>query len=73
MTMPSENPYDEAEAGWRDLIAAAARIQTAANRIKAGPHAIDSYEIEKALRKHKPEMMKEHLDGLQSHRRQNRR
>jgi hypothetical protein len=71
--MPLENPYDEAEAGWRDLIAAAARIQAAANRIKAGQHAIEGYEIEKALRKHKPEVMREHLEGLQSHRRQNRR
>jgi hypothetical protein len=71
--MPLENPYDEAEAGWKDLIAAAARIQSAANRIKAGPHSIEGYEIEKALRKHKPEMMKDHLDGLQDHRRQNRR
>ena len=71
--MPSENPFDEAEAGWRDLIAAAARIQSAANRIKAGPHAIDGYEIEKALRKHKPEMMKGHLEGLQDYRRQHRR
>ncbi len=70
--MAPGNPYDEAEAGWKDLIAAA-RIQSAANSIKAGPNAIDGYEIEKALRKHKPEMMKEHLAGLQNHRRQNRR
>ena len=71
--MPSQNPYDEAEAGWKELIAAAARIQAAANHIKAGPNPLDGYEIEKALRKHKPELMKGHLEGLQGYRRQNRR
>jgi len=70
--MPTVNGYDEAEAGWKDLITAANRIQAAANRIKGGSRPIDGYEIEKALRKHKPEMMKEHLEGLQKHRRENR-
>ncbi len=70
--MPTMNGYEEAEAGWKELIAAAARIQAAANRIKGGPRPIDGYEIEKALRKHKPELMKEHLEGLQKHRRENR-
>jgi CO/xanthine dehydrogenase Mo-binding subunit len=41
--------------------------------IEAGANAIDGYEIEKAPRKHKPEMMKEHLEGQRNHRRQNRR
>lgn len=70
--MSLENAYAEAEAGWQDLIQAAARIQAAANRIKDGPRSIDGYEIERTLRKHKPEMMKTHLEGLQAHRRENR-
>ena len=70
--MPTDNPYDEAEAGWKDLAAAAARVQAAANRIKNGKSPIDGYEIEKALRRHKPELVKEHLEGLQRHRKDNR-
>ena len=70
--MPLENAYDEAEAGWEDLIKAAARIQAAANRIKNGARSIDGYEIERALRKHKPEIMKTHLEGLRQHRKDNR-
>lgn len=70
--MPLDNAYDEAEAGWEDLIAAVARIQAAANRIKDGSRAIDGYEIERTLRKHKPDLMKNHLEGLRQHRRENR-
>ncbi|MGQ9590053.1 MAG: hypothetical protein ACUVYA_07140 [Planctomycetota bacterium] len=70
--MPTTNPYDEAEAGWEALIAAARQIQAAANRIKDGPRSIDGYEIERALRKHRPELMKEHLEGLRKHREENR-
>jgi hypothetical protein len=70
--MSIENAYDEVEAGWKDLIAAAARIQAAANRVKNGARSIDGYEIEKALRKHKPELMQGHLDGLRQHRKDNR-
>ena len=70
--MPLENPYAEAEAGWQDLIAAVQRIQAAANRIKDGTRSIDGYEIERTLRKHKPELMKAHLEGLRQHRRENR-
>ena len=70
--MSDESPYDEVEQGWLDLIAAANRIQAAANRIKAGSRSVDGYEIERALKKHKPEMMRKHLEGLQSHRRENR-
>ena len=70
--MTSTNPYDEAEEGWRDLMAAAQKVQSAANRIKSGTRSIDGYEIEKALRKHKPELMKGHLEGLQNHRKDNR-
>lgn len=70
--MPEGSAYDEVEQGWLDLIAAANRIQTAANQIKAGSHSVDGYEIERALKKHRPELMRKHLEGLQSHRRQNR-
>jgi len=70
--MSLENAYDEAEAGWQDLIQAALRIQGAANRIKDFPRSNAGYEIERTLRKHKPELMKTHLEGLRAHRRQNR-
>jgi hypothetical protein len=70
--MPVDNPYAEAEAGWEDLIAAARRIQSAANRIKEGARSIDGFEIERTLRKHKPELMKQHIDGLRQHRREHR-
>ena len=66
------NPYDEAEEAWRDLIRAAERLQSAANRLKDGDRSVDGYEIERAFRKHKPELMKKHLQGLQEHRRDNR-
>ncbi len=72
MTTPLDNAYDEAEAAWRDLIAAAARLQAAANRVKNSRRSIDGYEIERALRKHKPELMAGHLEGLQNHRKENR-
>jgi hypothetical protein len=70
--MPPDNPYDEAEAGWQELIDAAARIQAAANRIKDGARSIDGYEIERTLRKHRPELMKSHLEGLRQHRTEHR-
>jgi hypothetical protein len=67
-----DNPYDEAEAGWADLIAAAARIQAAANQIKEGERSIDGYEIERTLRKHRADLMKSHREGLQQHRKDHR-
>ena len=70
--MPLDNPYAEAEAGWQDLLKAVQRIQAAANRIKDGARGIDGYEIERTLRKHRPELIKGHLEGLQEHRRQHR-
>jgi hypothetical protein len=70
--MPAENAYDEAEAAWKDLIAASERLQAAANRIKDGARSIDGYEIERALRKHRPEMLRKHLEGLQQHRKEHR-
>ena len=70
--MSAENPYEEAERGWQDLIAAANRILAAANKIKTGARSVDGYEIERTLKKHKPELMRKHLEGLQSHRREHR-
>ncbi|HVR75025.1 MAG TPA: hypothetical protein VMT52_11860 [Planctomycetota bacterium] len=70
--MSLENPYDEAEAGWKDLVAAAARILAAASRIKEGSRSFDGYEIERTLRRHRPESMKEHLEGLQQFRKENK-
>ena len=70
--MALDDPYDEAEAGWADLIAAAARIQTAANQIKEGERSIDGYEIERTLRKHRADLMKGHLEGLRQHRKDHR-
>lgn len=70
--MAEGNAYDRVEQGWRDLIDAANRIQAAANEIKKGSRSVDGYEIERALKKHKPEMLRKHLEGLQEHRRQNR-
>ena len=67
-----DNPYDDAEVGWQELMKAAARIQAAADRLKRGQRPIDGYEIERALRKHKPELMRGHLEGLQKHRKDNR-
>ncbi len=67
-----DNPYDEAEAGWRDLQDAASRIQAAAARIKEGERSIDGYEIERALKKHRPELIEKHLEGLQAHRAEHR-
>ena len=70
--MAADNPWDEAEAGWNDLVNAAARIQKAASRIKESDRSFDGYEIERTLRRHRPDLMKEHLEGLRKHRKDNR-
>jgi hypothetical protein len=70
--MAADNPWDEAEAGWNDLVNAAARIQLAASRIKESDRSFDGYEIERTLRRHRPDLMKEHLEGLRKHRKDNR-
>jgi hypothetical protein len=67
-----ENAYDLAEQGWRELIAAVSKIQSAANKLKKTERSIDGYDIEKAIVKHKPELMKKHLEGLQYHRKENK-
>lgn len=71
-TPKEENAYDQAEQGWRELIAAVDRIQAAANRLKKTERSIDGYDIEKAIVKHKPELMKKHLEGLVAHRKENK-
>lgn len=63
--------YDEAEEGWKQMIEAAEKLQDVANRIKKTDRSIDGYNIERALIKHKPDLMKIHLEGLQDHRQEN--
>jgi len=72
-THMADNAYDQAEEGWKELIAAADKIQDAANKLKKSDNSIDGYNIERAIIKHKPELMKQHLDGLQAHRRESKR
>ena len=67
------SPYELAEQGWSELIAASNKIQQAANAIKKTENSIDGYSIERALLKHKPDLMKDHLRGLQDHRRETKR
>ena len=67
-----ENLYDEAETAWQDLISAASRLKEAANALKDSENSVDGYEIERALRKHRPELMAKHLEGLRQHRKDNR-
>ena len=67
-----ENLYDEAETAWQDLIAAAGRLKDVTDRLKDTENSVDGYEIERALRKHRPELMPKHLEGLRQHRKDNR-
>ena len=67
-----DNPYEQAEQGWADLVAAADKIQDAANKLKKTDKSVDGYNIERALIKHKPDMMKQHLEGLKLHRSENK-
>jgi len=69
---PEPNPWQLAEEGWEDLAKAAAKIQAAANAIKKTARSIDGYNIERALNKHKPHLMAEHLAGLREHRKTNK-
>ncbi|MFH0940050.1 MAG: hypothetical protein V1899_12330 [Planctomycetota bacterium] len=62
------NPWQMAEEGWAELIKATAKIQAAADAIKKTDCSIDGYNIERALNKHKPQLMEEHLNGLREHR-----
>ncbi|MCZ7649321.1 MAG: hypothetical protein M5U26_29370 [Planctomycetota bacterium] len=62
--------YDQAEEGWRELVAAAGKILEAAGKLKKTERSIDGYNIERAVLKHKPELMSQHLDGLVEHRKE---
>lgn len=64
------NAYDLAEEGWSELVAAAEKIQRASKLLKKSEHSIDGYNIERALNKHKPDLMEDHLKGLQEHRKE---
>jgi hypothetical protein len=63
-----ENPYEMAETGWREFLEASKKIQRAANLLKKSATPIDGYNIEKALIKHKPNLIEQHLEGLRAHR-----
>ena len=68
----AENSYAQAEQGWLEMVAGAAKIQAAANKLKKTERSIDGYNIERALLKHKPEQIQVHLEGLREHRRDNK-
>jgi hypothetical protein len=71
MTPSATSAWQSAEEGWAELIAAAAKIQAAANEIKKSDRSIDGYNIERSLNKHKPDLMKSHYEGLKEHRKTN--
>jgi hypothetical protein len=66
------NPWQQAEEGWAELVAAAAKVQAAANAIKKSDRSVDGYNVERSLNKHKPHLMQEHLEGLRLHRKENK-
>jgi len=68
----TENPWQMVEEGWSELMQAANKIQAAADIIKKGERSIDGYNIERALNKHKPHLIEEHLKGLREHRQENK-
>jgi hypothetical protein len=67
-----KNPWELAEEGWAEMAAAADKVQAAANAIKKSERSVDGYNIERSLNKHKPHLIKEHLDGLRQHRKENK-
>ena len=66
------NPWQTAEEGWNELVAAAAKIQAAADAIKKTDRSIDGYNIERSLNKHKPDLMAMHCAGLKEHRKEHK-
>ncbi|MBE7462572.1 MAG: hypothetical protein HS116_03660 [Planctomycetes bacterium] len=62
--------YDEAEAGWKEMLAGVEKVQAAAAKLKKSERSIDGYNIERALFKHKPDLIKQHLEGLLEHRKE---
>jgi hypothetical protein len=67
----SSNPWQDAEEGWTALVAASEKIRAAAKAIQKTERSIDGYNIEKSLNKHKPDLMREHMEGLKLHRVEN--
>ncbi len=63
----NQDAYKLAVEGWEELNAAANKIQKAADLLKKSENSIDGYNIERALIKHKPDMMEDHLRGLLEH------
>ena len=72
MSDENVNPWQLAEEGWAELVAAAAKIQKASNLIKKTDRSIDGYNVERSLNKHKPDLIKQHLEGLREHRKANK-
>ena len=72
MSEIASNPWQQAEEGWAELVAAANKIQAAANVIKQSERSVDGYNIERSLNKHKPHMMQEHLEGMRAHRQEHK-
>lgn len=68
----TNNPWQQAEDGWAELVAASEKILAAAKAIQKTERSIDGYNIEKSLNKHKPHLMPEHRDGLKMHRQENK-
>jgi len=66
------NPWQMAEEGWSELVKAAEKIQAAADLIKKTDRSIDGYNIERSLNKHKPDLMRQHCEGLKLHRKENK-
>jgi len=72
MAETTVNPWQLAEEGWTELVAAAKKIQAAADAIKKTDRSIDGYNIERSLNKHKPDLMAMHCEGLKEHRKENK-
>ncbi|MEI6233508.1 MAG: hypothetical protein WCT04_10675 [Planctomycetota bacterium] len=66
------NPWQMAEDGWNELVAASKKIQAAADAIKKTDRSVDGYNIERSLIKHKPDLMTMHSAGLQEHRKEHK-
>jgi hypothetical protein len=72
MSDENVNPWQLAEEGWAELVAAAAKIQKASNLIKKTERSVDGYNVERSLNKHKPQLMTEHYEGLKLHRQEHK-
>lgn len=59
----------EAERAWLDLLDASERIKDVSRTLQrlGSPHSVAGYEIERAHWKHKPDHIRNHLQGLQKY------